>query len=809
MTDSSHSSIINTYTHIIFKTKAVALLAVVLFFMLLVSRLWADNRKEYIYLDGKAVAVEAETFVNCTYEISSVIQNPGAGGESSNVSVTSSHGSCMWTTISDALWITVTGGSSVTGDGIVSYTVSANNTGSARQGIITIAENNFIINQVPCSQTLSLPSKSVDFVGGTGLTIGVTSETGCAWTAVSDVNNASWIAVTSGGSGNGNGTVSYKIDANPGVQRDGAITIGNKEFPVTQGANCQLHVNASEAQCSGLANDLASSSTVCVGQCQQQYYPACNIDPNVCAPCVTECQSSMQQAYDSCMNQYNISVASCNASCGYALSLTSKSFLSSGGSGTFDVTSAACSWTAVSNAPPSNKWLQATSGASGTGNGSVGYSVSQNNGTARAATLKIADKTFTVSQADGCTYSISGSTSANPTSVGGGGTVTLNRSDASCISPSVTSNAGWITDAAVNSSGNVSYTVEGNTGPSARIGTITVAGQTFTITQSACTYGISPTNAYPSAVGGSGYVVTVNPSSSTCAWTAASNATSWIPVTSGSSGTGTGNVTYSVTANTGPARSDSIIIAGNTFPINQADGCTYAFPSSQPTIVNPESSGGGGSVSVNCSNANCTPVIANVPSWVTNVTVSGSGTAKTVNYTVAAHTGPARSAIITIGGNQFTINQKDGCAYTLSPTSSGTINISGGIGSFTVLPSNNACTWTTSKPSWVTITGGSSGTGNGTVSYSVGNNSYGPARDGAISVGVKNYTISQDGMACNQYCTQLEQSCMGGCAGQCQAQLPQECIMYPAVCFPYYQACVDDCSVGCSYIYSNCMASCQ
>ena len=53
-----------------------------------------------------------------------------------------------------------------------------------------------------------------------------------------------------------------------------------------------------------------------------------------------------------------------------------------------------CGWTAVSNAA----WITVTSGVSGTGNGTVTYSVSANNGAARTGSITIAGKTFTVAQ---------------------------------------------------------------------------------------------------------------------------------------------------------------------------------------------------------------------------------------------------------------------------------------------------------------------------------------------------------------------------------------------------------------------------
>jgi Putative binding domain, N-terminal len=56
-----------------------------------------------------------------------------------------------------------------------------------------------------------------------------------------------------------------------------------------------------------------------------------------------------------------------------------------------------------------------------------------------------------------------------------------------------------------------------------------------------------------------------------CPWTAASN-NRWIHVTGGSSGNGSGTVSYSVDANSGSARTGSMTIAGRTFTVSQAGG---------------------------------------------------------------------------------------------------------------------------------------------------------------------------------------------------------------------------------------------
>ena len=59
----------------------------------------------------------------------------------------------------------------------------------------------------------------------------VTTQAGCAWTAVSQ---APWITITAGASGTGNGRVGLTITANTGLARTGTVTIGSQTFTVTQ-----------------------------------------------------------------------------------------------------------------------------------------------------------------------------------------------------------------------------------------------------------------------------------------------------------------------------------------------------------------------------------------------------------------------------------------------------------------------------------------------------------------------------------------------------------------------------------------------
>lgn len=85
------------------------------------------------------------------------------------------------------------------------------------------------------------------------------------------------------------------------------------------------------------------------------------------------------------------------STCSYAVSPTSMSFNSSAGSGSVSVSSSGCNWTAKSNAP----WITVTTGESGTGGGTVSYSVMANTGTSpRTGTITIAGQLFTVTQSN-------------------------------------------------------------------------------------------------------------------------------------------------------------------------------------------------------------------------------------------------------------------------------------------------------------------------------------------------------------------------------------------------------------------------
>jgi len=176
--------------------------------------------------------------------------------------------------------------------------------------------------------------------------------------------------------------------------------------------------------------------------------------------------------------------------------------------------------------------------------------------------------TFTVNQLGApCTNSI------NPTSITLGdvaftGLMVTVSSPVGCSWTSTT-NANWLqitNGSSGNGNGAVTYSVS-QFGGGSRNGTMTIAGQTFTVTQVNCSATLSPNKQDVPEEGGT-FSVSVTTQLG-CEWQAIESL-SWVTVTSGSTGTGSGTVTYTVSSNTGKDRSGAIAIAGKNLTIDQA-----------------------------------------------------------------------------------------------------------------------------------------------------------------------------------------------------------------------------------------------
>ncbi|MEZ5355048.1 MAG: SBBP repeat-containing protein [Bryobacteraceae bacterium] len=188
-----------------------------------------SSRSGSITIAGKTFTV-TQSGLACTYTISPGSASLGSAGGPGSFGVTAP-GGCAWTAISNAAWITVTGGASGSGNGTVSYTVAGNAAGTPRSGTITIGGQIYNVTQsgVPCTYSINPSSATPTSSGGPG-SFAITAPTGCPWTAVT---NAVWISTSS--SGTGSGTVNYSLLPNLGsVTRNGAVLVAGLTYSITQ-----------------------------------------------------------------------------------------------------------------------------------------------------------------------------------------------------------------------------------------------------------------------------------------------------------------------------------------------------------------------------------------------------------------------------------------------------------------------------------------------------------------------------------------------------------------------------------------------
>jgi hypothetical protein len=596
---------------------------------------------------------------------------------------------------------------------------------------------------VKCAVNASANPSSFSAAGGGG-TLAVTTNRECQWTAAP---SRDWIKLGSS-SGQGDGTVSFTVGANadPAV-RQGAISVGDQQVSIAQeAAPCAFTVSPTRDGVSSSGErrtvTVTASSALCAWTARSDVDWLVIVDGS-------QGTGTGQVTYEArpttgpsrsgtLLVAGKVVTVVQGEGCTLTIAPTTQDVPASGASGTIAVTTGAgCPWTTQSNAP----WITITSGQTGSGTGTVSFTVAASDGPARTGTLTVGGQVFTVSQAAGCTYSIDPA-SESIAAAGGAGGVNVHTT-AGC-GWNATSNASWISVASGGTGsgdGRVEFNVAGTTGP-ARSGTLTIAGRTFTVNQaSGCTYTLSPTSQNVGDGGGTGtFTVT---STAGCGWTAVSNA-AWLTVTSGASGSGNGTVGFHADPNPMglPARTGTITVNGQAFTVNQSAGvaCTYTL---DPPSRDVSPAAGSSSFAVHAVATCPWTATSNVP-WITLTRPSGAGEGA-VEFTYAENPAgsPARTGTITVNGQTFTLNQAAGvpCTYSLSP-SSVSVSWKAGTGSFTVT-TPPGCTWTpvSSDPSWLTVT---SVSGN-TVNYSYTENLQGsPARRATIAVGDQVFTVDQD-----------------------------------------------------------------
>jgi chitodextrinase len=90
------------------------------------------------------------------------------------------------------------------------------------------------VTATTCTFAISETGRSFDSNSATGSVL-VSAGTGCGWAAASNASDSSWLVVSAGSSGSGDGTVSYSVAANGNrAERSGTLTVAGRNYTVTQ-----------------------------------------------------------------------------------------------------------------------------------------------------------------------------------------------------------------------------------------------------------------------------------------------------------------------------------------------------------------------------------------------------------------------------------------------------------------------------------------------------------------------------------------------------------------------------------------------
>ncbi len=256
-----------------------------------------------------------------------------------------------------------------------------------------------------------------------------------------------------------------------------------------------------------------------------------------------------------------------------------------------------------------------------------------------------------------------------------------------------------------------------------------------------CTSTVTPTSVTVPSIGSTSALSVIT--GTNCSWTAVSSV-SWITVTGGATGSGIGQVNYTVAPNSTTAtRTGTLTIAGHAVTFTQGVGsCVYTVT---PTSVSVPSIGSTSALSVT-TGTSCAWTATSAVTWITVTSgASGSGIAA-VNYIVAANTTTApRTGTLTVAGKSVTFTQAVGsCTYTVTPTA--VSSPSTGASHTLSVTAGTSCAWAASSAfSWITITKGATGSGIGAVSFTV--TAATTTRTGTVTVAGQPVTVTQDAQA--------------------------------------------------------------
>jgi hypothetical protein len=602
-------------------------------------------------------ATAPSSLTRCSVTLNGGGTVPAQGG-SGTIGVSAAR-ECSWAASTEGAWLTIRSGGSGQGDGAVEFAAAPNPDPAVRRGAVILNAQRFDVTQAAgeCSFSLGQGAASVSGQGGPGQVDLRASSLLCAWSAEADV---SWIAVRTA-QGTGSALVPFEVMPLAGsAGRTGTIRIGGLQFSVAQSEGCAFTITPG-SHAVGTGGGSGSISITTGPGCPWSaastvdwltFSPASGAGSGTTSFSIAPSGGTSRAATASVAGQAFTVTQSGSAepgACSYIVQPLTHSVPASGGTVSVSVaTPDACTWTASSAVP----WAAVSGRSSFVGSDSVTFAISPAAG-ARTGTLTVAGQTVAIAQAAGCSYALS---STNVNVPPGGGSSSVSVTAGGGCAWTAASQADWITITGGTSgtgNGSVTFQTAPLAGGGSRSGTLTIAGQTVTVTQSApsCTFSIAPE---AQSVGAAGGTVAVEVATAEgCSWSAASDVP-WMSVAP-AGGAGSGVVQVNVQANGGAARSGTATIAGRTFTVNQAaaTACTYQV---QPTSV--DRNWRAWQIELTVSTASgCAWSASTSVDWLTVSPATGQGSGSVV-LQMLENAGPERRTTVLVAGQAVEVIQR-------------------------------------------------------------------------------------------------------------------------------------------------------
>lgn len=653
---------------------------------------------------------------NCTsFSITPITPTnfPSTGG-SGTFNVTVPVG-CTWTAQGSNTWI-VTSSTGDSNSNSGSYTILPNPDASPRTASISVGNASFSVTQagIPaCTYLLSPTSETIGAASGSYAFNVITNKTNCPWQATS---STPWVHITSS-SQSGSGIVNYTVDANnTGSPRPGTITVADKTYNVTQNSlnnairTISGKVASQSGGISGVTVTLSGPLSRTAVTDQLGNYVFTNLPPGKydITPSITggafNPGALLVDTTNTDVTDQNFSIGPCLYSLNGS-SIVDVPAIESSNSFGFNVsgglTGRPCDWKATSNVP----WIIVSNGGIGNGPGQVNFFVQRNYGAARSGTIAINGQIFTIKQ------------------------------------PSIQPLNG------MHSIESTCDVILSSNSPNSRRLFVPASGISNTIN------------------------VTTNPACQQ--WSAESTDTRWLNVSQARE-VRTGNSSISFTVNPylptegNKPRVASINVNSVKYIVVQAPvpaaGCNYT--------LNPTNNSYGldyradrFNVTASGCNKRWNVLENDNDSWLKRVDGYSSGEPNSsgfANFTITKNNGlEERTGTLIVGDKSFTVTQaaattNANCSYEISSPSQ---NYSAGQGSGNfIISTDTGCTWSALQVDvpWITVTNGS-GSGDGTVSFTISGNPGSSQRPGTITVNngngtaVKTYKVFQAGT--QQFCS--------------------------------------------------------